>query len=271
MIYCMTQLKEKNIENFLSFVLSESYKIKHDEDSLAEVLYLMTVENKSDQDKKIEGDYYIFRPLSLIRKAYNLYMNDGNIKDVKSLIKRAIKMLSGRKDNLIISFSDMSRMIKNKIHDKDDSYNFFIDHITYLNYAGGGFNENVEDNNKSCSENVVNSNHDLYTYIRENFMMDKMTDVSIYKLADSIKRIVLPKVSNLSLLNDIIRECFVILQNNLGDMDKDKIEEFFLNRSSDYKYIALWARIRMAWVSKIKKMQSNNPNVKRGRKSKKSK
>lgn len=268
----MTQLKEKNIENFLSFVLSESYKIKHDEDSLAEVLYLMTVENKSDQDKKIEGDYYIFRPLSLIRKAYALYMSDSDIKEVKSLIKKGIKMLSGRKNNLIISFSDMSRMIKNKIHDKDDdSYDFFIDHITYLNYSDSSFNENVEDNSNNCSVDIVEPNQDLYTYIKESFIIDKMTDVSISKLADSIKRIVLPKVHNPSLLNDIIRECFVILQNNLGDMDKDKIEEFFLNRSSDYKYIALWARIRMAWVSKIKKMQSNKSNVKRGRKRKKSK
>lgn len=267
----MTQLKEKNIENFLSFVLSESHKIKHDEDSLAEVLYLMTVENKSEQDKKIEGDYYIFKPLSLIKKAYDLYMNDGSIKEVKALIKRGIKMLSGRRDNVMISFSDMSKMIKNKIHDKnDESYDFFIDHITYLNYAENCFNDNVEDNSNSCSESVASPNQDLSAYIRESSIIDKMTDISISKLADSIKRIVLPKVHNPSLLNDIIRECFVILQNNLGDMDKDKIEEFFLNRSSDYKYIALWARIRMAWVSKIKKMQSNS-NIKRGRKRKKSK
>ncbi|MEM4483487.1 MAG: hypothetical protein QXS19_06185 [Candidatus Methanomethylicia archaeon] len=266
----MNQLKEKSIDNFLAFVLSESYKINHDEDSLSDILYLITVESKNAQDKKIEGDYYIFKPLSLIRRAYELYMNDGDIKEVKSLIKRGIKMLKGRKDNFIISFSDMSRMIKNKIHSKnDEDYDFFLDHITYLNYAENESDENVGDDANNNSGSIVNIDHDLSSYIRENFMIDKMTDVSISKLADSIKRIVLPKVSNPSLLNDIIRECFIILQKNLGDMDKEKIEEFFLNRSSDYKYIALWARIRMAWVSKIKKMQSNKNNVKRGRKKKK--
>ncbi|MEM5877304.1 MAG: hypothetical protein QXF12_00330 [Candidatus Aenigmatarchaeota archaeon] len=260
----MYQLKERNIDSFISFVLIESHKINHDEDSLSDILYLMTVDDKSYQDKK--GDYYIFRPLSLIKKAYEVYINNGNIKDVKSLIKKAIKMLKGKKDMVCISFSDMSRMVRSKVNNSEDSDDYFLDHITFLNYLNSS--DYSEDEQESISKKSW-SGSDLAEYIKQSVISEKISDVSICKLADSFRRIVIPRIHDQSLINEVIKSCFDVVSKNLSEMSREQIEEFFLKRSVDYKYIALWARIRMAWISNIKKIQSKDKNKKRGRKKKK--
>lgn len=242
----MTSNVEQKLEVFLQRLIRVIDKYDLDTQiKLSDLIYkfyYLQVGNLEKYDDEEKNDFNYFVAMKYLKDQFNFFLSSKksfiSLDVAYEIVKRLNSIVRKRRKHAETSFSD-SRIPENVLF---SVYNSF-----YLSL--------YEQSDEDDSSSLLVSRRYLYNISQENrIFLNSLSPFGLNKLILSIRKIIIPRLEKMN----IDDEQKVVLLNSCIDKlriesDISEIEEMFKKRSSEAKYIWLWAKIRMRWVSILNK------------------
>lgn len=251
-------ITEQKLQVFISKLI-RVIKEKYDLDTQIKIsdviykFYYMYVGEEVESEKN-EEEFNLFVAIKFLNDKFKYFLSSG--KNFISIdyaydIVKSINGIIKNKKNSEIAFSN-TRIPENVL--------FFIENSNLNSHYFSVTHNELEHHDLNELEKLNSYNLEYIKNIsQENRkFLNSLSEFALNKLMLSVGKILLPRVRDLNLDKEASSKILNLCIDELRTAsDLNTIEEMFRKRSSDTKYIWLWAKIRMRWVNNFRKLKKS--------------